>query len=163
MIDNFSFVVPSILAGSALPKGDAKDLATELQRIGAIKTVVNLTETAHPSAQEVEQLTPGVRFVHMPIEDFDRPSLQQMQAFADLVMIEEARPVLVHCRAGIGRTGTMLAVGVAQLEHSGQIEPFPEGTSAVEYVRARRKAALEVEKQMEAAQEFFNTLKTQKP
>ena len=161
MIDNFSFVVPGILAGSALPKGDAKDIATELQRIGAIKTVVNLTETTHPAAKEVEKLTPGVRVVHMPIQDFDRPSLQQMQAFAELVMTEEARPILVHCRAGIGRTGTMLAVGTAQLEHTGQIEPFPKGTSAVEYVRARRKGALEVEKQMEAAQEFFSTLKIQ--
>ena len=170
-IDNFSFVVPGVVAGSAFPKGAPEELATELQRIGGIKTVVNLTEVSHPAAEDLRGKF-GVNCVHIPIKDFDRPSMEQMKQVADLVMDEEARPVLLHCRAGIGRTGTMLAVAVAKLSKEGQIDiSSTEGSSEasraalpsglgpqIDYVKARRRSALEVDSQVEAAKEYIASL-----
>lgn len=50
----------------------------------------------------------GVEFVHMPIRDGQLPSEEQVARFMEVVR-ESDGPVFVHCGAGVGRSGAMVA------------------------------------------------------
>jgi atypical dual specificity phosphatase len=157
MITNFSFVIPGVLAGGAFPKGDATQIKEELDRLG-IKTVVNLTENAHPNAGPLEEL--GVRSLHVPVADFSAPTNEQLDDVAHFVEKKENQPVLVHCRAGIGRTGTVLAASVAYLVQTGQLsaDVAQEATDPIAFVRRKRPGSLEVPEQEKAVQQYLTHL-----
>ncbi|KAK4536729.1 hypothetical protein CDCA_CDCA09G2754 [Cyanidium caldarium] len=50
-----------------------------------------------------------IRRYHIAIEDFQAPTFAQVLSFVDLVNEASNRPLYVSCKAGIGRTGTMVA------------------------------------------------------
>ncbi len=152
-LQNYSYVVDGAIAGCKFPEDS--DAAVDTVAKEGFKTIVNLTEHAHPRASDFTAR--GVRAVHIPVEDFKAPTLAQMNEFAALVADPNNRPVLVHCRAGIGRTGTMLAVGVAALQSSqagggGGASIAPD--EVIRAVRARRPGSLEVPLQEGAVRDY---------
>ena len=98
----FSWVEQGVLAAMPFPR--------DLDALGAegIVTLVSLTEIL-PNDEALE--SSGLESLHLPVEDFTAPTLQQMSTFVQTV--EEGRltnqPVGVHCAAGLGRSGTMSA------------------------------------------------------
>lgn len=96
----------------------------------------------------------GFEYVYSPIRDFQAPDLNQLKKLIGWIesRIEANRPVLVHCRAGIGRTGTIIA---AYLVKKGY-----EAKDAITIVRKAIPLALEVDEQVSIVYEYHEVLKT---
>lgn len=109
-MQRFYWVIDGQLAGCSRPGAHGSSIADDLAvlRDHGIHSVLTLTETpilAHDlEAADLDTL-------HVPIDDFHAPTTRQMlQALAFIdASLAENMPVAVHCLAGQGRTGTILA------------------------------------------------------
>jgi hypothetical protein len=94
------WVEPGRLAAGPYPR-DPADL-----RAAGIDAFVDLTEPGELPAYPVE----GAVHRRAPIRDFGTPSVDEMQAILSVLdeLLAAGRTVYLHCRGGIGRTGTVL-------------------------------------------------------
>ena len=102
-----------------------------------IRAVVSLTERAPQTAREAQDL----RWLHLPVVDMTPPSVQQAREFVAFVeaALADDLPVAVHCLAGLGRTGTLIACYLVS-----QGRPPEE---AIAEVRAARPGSVQTEEQ----------------
>jgi len=158
MVPNFSWLIDGSLAGSGNIGGwdrHGKDILDDdldkLVNMG-ICAIASLTERP----LDIGSLSiKGMSYIHIPIPDMSPPSLAAVCKFIDFVDDELAvkRPVLVHCEAGLGRTGTMLscylvktglkpneAINRVRLNRPGSIETPAQEATVFEYAKYYHEA-----------------------
>ncbi|MDR2392390.1 MAG: dual specificity protein phosphatase family protein [Planctomycetota bacterium] len=144
---NFSFVIPGKLAGCARPGGRAGDIRSDLAGLvrQGIAALVTLTEEALDPAAVRDV---GLDVLHLPVPDFAPPTLEQIARF--VAYVDERNraggAVAVHCGAGCGRTGTMLACYLASRGKT--------AGDAIMTVRRERPGSVETPEQELRVREF---------
>lgn len=114
-------VVERRLYAAMRPRG-AQDFAA--LRAAGIRGVLCLKESAHLFAEARDA---GLLPIHVAIPDFAPPDPEALEEC--LAAIDERAPALVHCHAGLGRTGTVCAAWLM----------LRLGLSAAEAVRVMRR------------------------
>lgn len=145
----FHWLIRGWLGGAARPGllASLEDDLAGLRRMG-VDTLVTLTEEWLPPVSAIEEAGMASRYLAIP--DMAPPTSVQAVAMCEVIAedIRAGRVVAFHCRAGRGRTGTMLA---AQLIWHGY-----SSEAAVEYVKRKNNLWIESESQMQFIIDFEN-------
>jgi atypical dual specificity phosphatase len=113
------------------------------QGVGAIVSLtVSPLDAAELRAAEME-------YLHEPVDDFTAPTGEQLERVLEFICAsheKSGRAVLVHCGAGLGRSGTVAACFLAR---TGM-----EARAAIQRVRELRPFSVETEEQERAVEEY---------
>lgn len=144
----FSWIDKPLLGGMGRPE-DLDDLVW-LRKQG-IQVLLSLTEEP-PARRLVDEA--GLLLYHVPIEDMEAPTQEQFDRAVSAIARanEKNLGVAVHCGAGLGRTGVILAANFVA-----------RGTSArdaIARIRKLRPGSIETTEQAVALEEFARRRKS---
>jgi atypical dual specificity phosphatase len=138
----FSWIDQPLLAAMARPES-----LEELQwlRQQGIEILISLTEDS-PRRQWINEA--GLMLVHVPMQDMEPPTPEQLdQCMATIARgHRQNMGIAVHCGAGLGRTGVVLACYFVTKGLSAK--------NAVARVRRLRPGSIETPEQEDAVSEF---------
>lgn len=138
----FNWIAPGRLVACSYPEPDRA--LSELRALG-VQRLVNLTHRRHDPGTLA---TLGMDEVNLPVRDFTAPSQATLDAAVSAIRESHTagRAVAIHCRGGLGRSGTVAAAWMTTQGLSAE--------EAIDHVRAIRPGSIETRRQERAVREF---------
>ena len=146
---NFSWVTEGKLAGSGLPITE-DEFRWVVDK--GIKSIVSVREVPLPS----KWFDGGeIDYLHLMVEDYGAPTMEVLDEAVDYIdkKIGSGKAVLVHCAAGKGRTGALLAAYMIKKENL-------TAEQAIEKIRLMRPGSVQSVTQETALSMYEKYLKT---
>ncbi len=127
---NFSWLIDQKLAGSGMPTSfDELDWVVQQ----GVKSIVTMTENSLP-----DEWVKDLNYLHVPTPDLTAPDMDEIDSAVEFIneQINNKTPVMVHCAAGMGRAGTILACYLIKYQKYSAKE-------AIEKVRKERPGSIQ--------------------
>ena len=143
--DNFSWLLENKLAGSAIPTSiDEVQWAIDQ----GVKSIITVREEPLD-----ESWIKDVKYLHVHSNDMGVPEFTDLVSAVDFIhrRITNNEPVMVHCLAGLGRTGTILASYLVKYQKMSADE-------AIQKVREERPGSIQSFTQEEIISQFAKSL-----
>ena len=142
---NFSFIDESVAGFAAPLRKEEVDWLVKKKGIGAILSV----REERLLAGWVE----GFQYLYVPVRNHYSPTLDQLKDCVNFIVnqTESGKKTAVHCAAGQGRTGTVLAAYLCYKYGRNSDE-------AIRQIRAKRHGSIE-RKQEKVIADYYNDLK----
>jgi len=146
---NFSWVIEDTLAGSGMPTSREE---VDWIKENGIKAILTLTEDPLPS-----KWLDNIDYLHIPTVNGSAPDMEDIEHATDFIdkNLKNNRSAMVHCAAGKGRTGTILAAYF--MKYKGM-----DVRNAIEKVREVRPGSVENGSQEIALSLFEKHLKNKR-
>jgi len=143
--DNFSWLIKNKLAGSAIPTS-IKEIDWVIEQ--GVKSIVTIREEPLD-----DDWIKNVNYLHVMSNDMGVPEFDDITFAVDFIhrRLNDKEPVMVHCLAGLGRTGTILASYLVKYENMSADE-------AIEKVREIRPGSIQSYPQEEMIFRFEKSL-----
>lgn len=142
ILPNFSWLFENKLAAMSYPQSE--DAFSLLDQFG-IRAILNLSERPH--SVEIPNSF-GMLITHISIADYTAPTLNQAQEAVAMISscLDQNIPIAVHCLAGLGRTGTILACYL--------VKTGMPADKAISLIRERRPGSIETAEQVAIVYEY---------
>ena len=143
--DNFSWLIKNKLAGSAIPTS-----IDEVQWVieQGVKSIVTVREEPLD-----DDWVKDVNYLHVSSNDMGVPEFADLTYAIDFIhrRITNNEPVMVHCLAGMGRTGTILACYLVKHQNM-------PADKAIQKIREERSGSIQSYPQEEIIFQFAKSL-----
>ena len=145
--DNFSWLIENKLAGSAIPTSN-----DEVQWVieQGVKSIVTVREEPLDN-----DWVKNVNYLHVHSNDMGVPEFDDLVSTVDFIhrRITNNEPVMVHCLAGLGRTGTLLACYLVKYQKM-------SAGDAIQKVREERPGSIQSYPQEDMIFQFAKSLQS---
>jgi atypical dual specificity phosphatase len=152
---NFSWIEENVIAGSSFPT--TTEHFIYLKKVG-IKVIFNLTEKLNYQEWGIpKEFLDNFIFHHISIPDFTAPTIEQIIKFQKLVLKYQTQsfPILIHCIAGCGRTGTFLVAYLMSKTKNKSVEDI------LATLRKTRPCSVETDSQIKILKDYATIINQQ--